>query len=984
MTTALLLLAALPAAPVNDVKLPPGFTAQLYSDRDLANDIYTMTIDDVGRVFVAGRGYVKQLVDDDGDGRADRAVVLLNNLKDGPMGLLAEGDSLYVVADGGLKRYSGLNTRTLGKPELIYAVKTSGEHEAHAIRRGPDGWLYLMCGNMSGVKKEHLDPDRSPVKNPIAGSLLRIRPDGKSVEAVADGFRNAYGFDFNLEGEAFTFDSDNERCVGLPWYEPCRFYHVVPGGNYGWRSPQLSQTWRKPPYFADVVPPIGTTGRGSPTGVACYRNTLFPSPYRGGFFIADWTFGKIWFVPLMKQHSSYVGKPEVFLEAVGESGFAPTALAVHPKTGELFVSIGGRGTRGAVYRIGHERGGPVAELPIANRSLEWHESSKPEWLADAVGNDALKRRHALDAMLRYRDKLGWGEWLGDAVKPNLSHDDPLVRAAAARMVVHAAAPVGSLSDTRARLTIALYSAADQPELALKDALDVLATPRASADDRLLAARVIQLALGDLTEPAVNGTVAEGYSFRKPVPRPTAIHVMKVINEMLKRPREEQHLAPELIRELTRIAGALGPLKTPEEDRDQHWMLYSLRSAEKEPSLADDIHMLAVYSRLSPLTLSDFDTAIASRLLGAARKAAKEKIVRDRNWPLRYEELCAALIPEHLHLAGTFRSWQTDIELPEHLPIMRHLRMKPEEKAVLILQLTAKRDIVWNAEMLQITSELSNPRFRELLDALWLRGGMEEVILPYLPRVAKPEDGPRFIVGLRSMNPEVVRISAAALLKLEPQKDQADVLAAILALRKLPEEKASAGPRDALIALLKNRTEQNHAGAKAWAAWFTTAHPELAAKLNSADGFDAAAWAKREPNIPWATGDAVKGRAVFAKATCASCHDGGGAIGPSLAGVGKRFSREDLLAAVLQPSKDVSPRYRPTRISTTDGKVHIGMIVYEAVSGVILQTGPDSVVRIDGTQIESQKLLETSLMPAGLLEKLTDAEIADLMAYLRSG
>ena len=133
----------------------------------------------------------------------------------------------------------------------------------------------------------------------------------------------------------------------------------------------------------------------------------------------------------------------------------------------------------------------------------------------------------------------------------------------------------------------------------------------------------------------------------------------------------------------------------------------------------------------------------------------------------------------------------------------------------------------------------------------------------------------------------------------------------------------------------------------------------------------------------AEGAPIQGRAAFSKATCASCHDGGGAIGPSLVGVSKRFSREDLLTAILQPSKDVSPRYRPTRIATTDGKSYIGMIVYEAVSGVMIQTCPDAVVRIAGEQIESQKLLETSLMPAGLLDKLNDREIADLLAYLKT-
>ena len=115
---------------------------------------------------------------------------------------------------------------------------------------------------------------------------------------------------------------------------------------------------------------------------------------------------------------------------------------------------------------------------------------------------------------------------------------------------------------------------------------------------------------------------------------------------------------------------------------------------------------------------------------------------------------------------------------------------------------------------------------------------------------------------------------------------------------------------------------------------------------------------------------------------AQAADGGGAIGPALAGVGKRFGRDDLLTAILQPSKDVSPRYRPTRITTTENKVYIGMIVYDATDGTILQTAPDTTVRIAGNQIESRRVLDTSLMPAGLLDKLTDREIADLMAYLR--
>jgi hypothetical protein len=107
-----------------------------------------------------------------------------------------------------------------------------------------------------------------------------------------------------------------------------------------------------------VIAPVTTLGRGSPTGLVCYRHTQFPERYRGGLFLLDWTFGKIHFVALERAGSTYRGRKEVFLEAVGDNGFAPTAAAVHPLTGDLFVSVGGRGTRGAVYRVRY-RGGFV-------------------------------------------------------------------------------------------------------------------------------------------------------------------------------------------------------------------------------------------------------------------------------------------------------------------------------------------------------------------------------------------------------------------------------------------------------------------------------------------------------------------------------------------------------------------------------------------------------------------------------------------------
>ena len=157
--------------------------------------------------------------------------------------MLWEGSVLYFTGAGGLRRYRDENGdgKADGPPELIRALNTGGEHHAHAVKRGPDGWLYVLCGNMTGINASYATLPTSPIQAPVAGCVLRFTPDLKHSEIVADGFRNAYDMDFNSDGELFTFDSDNERCVSLPWYEFTRFYHAIPGGHYGWQAPQRAQ-----------------------------------------------------------------------------------------------------------------------------------------------------------------------------------------------------------------------------------------------------------------------------------------------------------------------------------------------------------------------------------------------------------------------------------------------------------------------------------------------------------------------------------------------------------------------------------------------------------------------------------------------------------------------------------------------------------------------------------------------------------------------
>ncbi|HET6572374.1 MAG TPA: c-type cytochrome [Fimbriiglobus sp.] len=872
------------ADPVSGLKLPDGFVVHEFVGPQLANDIYTLHIDSTGRVVVCGRGYVRELLDIDGDGRADRARELVTGVKDGPMGVLWEGETLYVVADGGLKRYRGVDgTKPVSEAETILLVRTGGEHDAHAVRRGPDGWLYLICGNMAGVTKKLITSPQSPVKDPVAGALVRISPDGKQVEVVADGFRNAYGFDFNEFGDVFTYDSDNERCVGLPWYEPTRFYHVVPGSNHGWMSPQHAQTWRRPPYFFDVTPPVCTLGRGSPTGVVCYRHTHYPAKYRGGFFLADWTFGKVWFVPLARAGSTYAGKPEVFLEATGEDGFAPTGLAVHPTTGELFVSIGGRGTRGAVYCIS------------------------------------------------YPARLGQGKAIPFT---------PRAGPAAARPA---------------------------PPASLDSALRTLASDTGPVS-KLNAVRAVQLALGDLTSRAAIGGVFEGYTLRKQPTKMTAVRVADALRKHFSTGHRD------LNRELSRTLAALGDAN-PATTR----LVVGRLTDASDP--LDDIHYLIVLARLPTPLAGDEVDRVATAFLELDRKLTRAGHTRDRNWPLRIAEAASALIRTTPALAHALVD-SPRFGRPEHALFATLDGVDRAAAARRFLRASTGAGFEWTPAVVELLGALPDAEVRPVLAKLWDRGDLTDALLPLFARSPVEADRGKFLTGLGSVNAGTVGTSAKALARLPSTPDGAELVAAVMAVRRTADGKPETAAHRAVVRLLRARTGQQFTGAKDWEAWLTRERPDLAKSLVPT-AYDPAAWRKRLAAVEWTSGDPAAGRRVYSKAQCAACHDGSKAVGPPLQGVTKRFGRDDLLTAVLDPGRDVPPRYRPTRFATTDGKTHDGVVVYEAVDGVILQTGPDATVRIAGARIESRRSLTTSLMPAGLLDPLTVREIADLIAYLKS-
>lgn len=156
------------------------------------------------------------------------------------------------------------------------------------------------------------------------------------------------------------------------------------------------------------------------------------------------------------------------------------------------------------------------------------------------------------------------------------------------------------------------------------------------------------------------------------------------------------------------------------------------------------------------------------------------------------------------------------------------------------------------------------------------------------------------------------------------------------------------------------------------------------------GFDPAKQAVRLAELTEATktGNAKAGREVFFsnKALCSRCHRVNGqgeTIGPDLSMVGAIRQHHELVEAVVEPSYSFVRSYRPVTLATADGRVHTGVIASETSTEITLRTADFNEVRISRADVESFKESDTSIMPAGVDQRLTRTELADLIAYLVS-
>lgn len=412
-----------------ELKVAPGFeVVRLYTvPRESAGSWISLAADGHGRLYTSDQYGPLYRITLTRDGSAP-TVTPLAVAVGGVHGLAWIKGSLYAVAGQksvsptGLYRLSDRDgDGELDHAALLQALDGDGEHGPHAVVAAPDGEsLYILAGNATRLPP--LARSRMPrlwaedsLLAPLpalmgsetrgilpGGWIARTDLDGRTWELICAGFRNAYALAFDTHGELFTFDSDTEFELNLPWYRPTRVFHAVSGADFGWRRGAL----KVPESAPDAWPAVIAMGLGSPTAVLSAPGAKFPDSYRKALWVADWSYGKIYALHLRPAGGTYAATRE---EIVAGLPLPITAMAVNPADGAVYFTTGGRRLQSALYRL--KWNGP---LPREGRP-----ALPPAATPEATARRALERFHGDES-----------EAAVDAVWPMLASPDGLVRRAA--------------------------------------------------------------------------------------------------------------------------------------------------------------------------------------------------------------------------------------------------------------------------------------------------------------------------------------------------------------------------------------------------------------------------------------------------------------------------------------------------------------------------------------------------------------------------
>ena len=131
-------------------------------------------------------------------------------------------------------------------------------------------------------------------------------------------------------------------------------------------------------------------------------------------------------------------------------------------------------------------------------------------------------------------------------------------------------------------------------------------------------------------------------------------------------------------------------------------------------------------------------------------------------------------------------------------------------------------------------------------------------------------------------------------------------------------------------------------------------------------------------------DLAAGEAVF-RQVCAQCHrlaDVGNDVGPPLRQLGEK-SPQQLLETILDPNREIDPKYTSYTLLDADDRVLTGIIQDESAGQIVLKSAGGEVHTLARQEISQLKNSGVSLMPVGLEGSISVDQMRQLIHYLKT-
>ncbi|MFM1769439.1 MAG: hypothetical protein RJA22_1968 [Verrucomicrobiota bacterium] len=904
-----------------------------------------------------GRDLISVHEDTDGDGVYDRHREVLTGLNMANAVLTGHG-GIWVMHTPYLLFYPDRDGDDVpdGDPEVRLAG--FGLEDTHSVANGlawgPDGWIYGAQGSTttSRITRPGSDPPGAPGVYFESCMVWRYHPDTRAYEIFAEGGGNNFGLEFDAEGRLFSGHNGGET---RGWHFVQHGIYLKQGKDPGKFGPPTN------PYAFGELGFLRTTNRIPRFShyFAIAGGPALPAAYHGHYFNLD---------PL---HRS------IILSAPARAGSTFTTL----DTGLALESSD------PAFRPVYAAGAPDGSLYVADFYEEYIAHGQNYQGQIDPDSGRLYRLRGAQATLEKDIRLA------DKSSPDLvallSHPNPWHRRTAVRLLGERRDPA-----TRAALRRLLDSAtAVHPALeslwALHQcgwldeptALAALAHPaapvrawaiRLSGDARQLSPpflAAVQARLATEPDAEVRGQAA---STARRLP---ARQALPLIDTLLRRDADAQDAFIPLLcwfaleqhgdtsrDDVLRLFGALTSSSLQGERPGVRGE--SVRGATPSPLWSSTLarqHILPRLMRRGAAKGTRADLLACAALFRSAPDAAARQLLLSA-----FEQAFQgrALPPLPVELADAL----ADAGQPSLVFALRRGDTAAITQGLRVLQDT-QAPLQERLQLVRTLGEIAVPGAGTALLAVARTegdAGLRAAALAALSRYDAPAIGTAVATAYPQL-PSALRSAAQNLLASRATWSR-DLLG-LIERGTLP---AADLPADAVQRLRQHQDPVVAARAQRLLPGRADLRPDTRAAI-----------ARIESVLRAGPGNPYAGEPLFT-ARCAACHQlfhKGGRIGPNLTA----YQRDDLgtlLPSLLDPNAEIREGYVNYLVETRDGRSLSGFLADQDAHVVVLRGFDGQDVPLRREEIQSMERAAASLMPAGLLDGLTDQQLRDFFAYLR--